>query len=178
MLSIFLSPLPPPYSGDMSFLSKEGFQHNHCACALKIEFLILLVLLFSPSPQCLCAFFFFLTSQDGPVSVAPVSECPLSLLLSRLLSVLCVHLYVSQSLPALQFPSSPEFTVSSFGSVPTSSIFLSFIPFVSLIGVPSFVCFCLCIWHLLCFPLFISLYKRRLAPFYFFPLRTSLPVSH
>lgn len=78
----------------------------------------------------------------------------------------------------LYFPSLPQFTFSYFGSVPTSSMFLYFVPFVSLIGVPSFVCFCLYICHLLCFLLFISLYMHILSSFLSFPLGTSLTLFH
>lgn len=55
---------------------------------------------------------------------------------AHLLLFLCVCLYLKPPC-RLYFPSSPSLTVSYFGSVPTASIFLDFIPFVSLIGVPS-----------------------------------------
>lgn len=68
----------------------------------------------------------------------------------------------------LYFLSPPQFTVSNFGSVPTFSIFLCFIPFVSLIGVPSFVCLFLPL-HLSpsVLLLFISLYAHTISIFIF-----------
>lgn len=64
----------------------------------------------------------------------------------------CFHIFFSSVTPCfLYFSSVLQFTDSYFGSVPTYSIFLHFILFVSLIRVPGFVCFCLCICHLLCF---------------------------
>lgn len=68
----------------------------------------------------------------------------------------------------LYFLSPPQFTVSNFGSVPTFSIFLCFIPFVSLIGAPSFVCLFLLL-HLSpsVLLLFISLYIHTISIFIF-----------
>lgn len=162
MLSILLS----PFNG-LEHPQPMGFPTQPSCLCLKNRILYSSSFFF-PSSQCLCA---SVSDVAGRSSLSDPSEFPLSAPLSHLLAiVLRVHPYVGPSTPgSLQFPSPPRFTISSFGSAPTSTIFLAFIPFVSLIGVPSFVCcFCLCIWHLLCFPLFISLYKCTPAPFYFF----------
>lgn len=93
--------------------------------------------------QCVCTSVRDLTSAPAlslQGSLAPL-RVAFILSLSHLLPFLCVRLYLKPVTPHLPyFPFPPSFTVSCFGSVPTSCIFLYFIPFVSLIRVPSFVC--------------------------------------